>query len=78
MFFARDNNFYYITRQQFAPHVDMGSGTGAYVEFPAKASGNDCFTAFGRIRLVRHTVKLNYGWDPATTPGTSTLRPTPG
>ena len=64
MFFARDNNFYYITRQQFAPHVDMGSGTGAYVEFPAKASGNDCFTAFPGEYDWYDTVKLNYGWDP--------------
>ena len=46
MFFERDNNFYYITRQQFAPHIDLGSGADAYVEFPAKATGNDCFTAF--------------------------------
>ena len=47
MFFARDNNFYYITRQQFQPHeVDLGTGEDAYVEFPARASGDDCFTAF--------------------------------
>ncbi len=46
MFFSPGNNFYYITRQQFAPHVDMGHGEDAYVEFPAKASGNDCYDAF--------------------------------
>lgn len=64
MFFSPFNNFYYITRQQFAPHVDMGSGDGAYVEFPAKASGNDCFTAFPGVNDWYDTIKLNYGVDP--------------
>lgn len=64
MFFSPDNNFYYITRQLFAPHVDMGSGADAYVEFPAKASGNDCFTAFPGVNDWYDTVKLNYGYDP--------------
>lgn len=64
MFFAPNNNFYYITRQQFAPHVDMGHGAEAYVEFPAKASGNDCYTAFPGACDWYDTVKLNYGHDP--------------
>lgn len=64
MFFSPDNNFYYITRQLFAPHVDMGSGADAYIEFPAKASGNDCFTAFPGVNDWYDTVKLNYGYDP--------------
>lgn len=64
MFFARDNNFYYITRQQFAPAIDLGHGADAYVEFPAKASGNDCFTAFPGRNDWYDTVKLNYGVDP--------------
>lgn len=64
MFFSPDNNFYYITRQLFAPHIDMGSGADAYVEFPAKASGNDCFTAFPGVNDWYDTVKLNYGYDP--------------
>ncbi len=63
MFFAPHNNFYYLTRQQFAPSVDMGSGEDAYVEFPAKASGNDCFTAFPGVNDWYDTVKLNYGVD---------------
>ncbi|MDE6153760.1 MAG: alpha-amylase family protein [Muribaculaceae bacterium] len=66
MFFSPANNFYYITRQQFAPvDVDLGSGADAYVEFPAKASGNDCFTAFPGKYDWYETVKLNYGIDPA-------------
>ena len=64
MFFARDNNFYYITRQQFQPHeVDLGTGKDAYVEFPARASGDDCFTAFPGKYNWYDTVKLNYGHD---------------
>lgn len=64
MFFAADNNFYYITRQQFAPQgVDLGQGADAYVEFPARASGDDCFTAFPGKYNWYDTVKLNYGYD---------------
>lgn len=64
MFFSPTNNFYYITRQQFSPSIDLGHGDDAYVEFPAKASGNDCFTAFPGANDWYETVKLNYGWDP--------------
>lgn len=63
MFFTANNNFYYITRQQFSPHFDLGHGTDAYIEFPAKASGNDCFTAFPGKNDWYETVKLNYGVD---------------
>lgn len=62
-FFDRNNNFYYIPRQLFAPQIDLGSGEGAYVEFPAKASGNDCFSAFPGQYDWYDTVKLNYGVD---------------
>ncbi len=63
MGFSPENNFYYIPRQLFAPSVDMGTGKGAYVEFPAKATGNDCFTAFPGRNDWYDTVKLNYGVD---------------
>lgn len=63
MFFSPRNDFYYITRQQFSPSVDLGRGDDAYVEFPAKASGNDCFTAFPGKYDWYETVKLNYGVD---------------
>ena len=65
MFFSPQNNFYYITRQAFAPHVDMGRGEGEYREFPAKATGNDCYSAFPGVNDWYDTVKLNYGVDPA-------------
>ena len=64
-FFARDNNYYYITNQRFAPSFDIARpGTEPYVEFPAKATGNDCFTAFCGETDWYETVKLNYGFDP--------------
>lgn len=46
MFFRRDNNYYYIPRQKFSPSIFLGDGKDTYVEFPAKATGNDCFSAF--------------------------------
>lgn len=64
MFFSPANNFYYITRQKFSPEgVDLGEGKEAYVEFPARASGNDCFTAFPGKFDWYDTIKLNYGVD---------------
>lgn len=62
-FFDPNNNFYYIPHQLFAPHIDLGEGPDAYVEFPAKASGNDCFNPFPSQFDWYETVKLNYGVD---------------
>ena len=65
MFFDPNNNFYYITGQEFAPRdVDLGSGADAYREFPARATGNDCYTATPGRDDWYETVKLNYGIDP--------------
>lgn len=74
-FFDPNNNYYYITRQLFAPSFDLGSGKKAYVEFPAKATGNDCFSAFPGINDWYETVKLNYGRDPGD--GSSHFDPIP-
>ena len=64
MFFAPQNNFYYITRQLFAPsEVDLSANDMPYIEFPARASGDDCFTAFPTKYNWYDTVKLNYGYD---------------
>lgn len=75
MFFAPTNNFYYIPGHEFAPTVDMGQGPDAYHEFPAKASGNDCFTASPGKYDWYETAKLNYGIDPAN--GWRHFQPTP-
>lgn len=74
-FFQRDNNFYYIANQQFKPSVYLGEGDGEYVEFPAKATGNDCFNAFPSECDWYETVKLNYGIDYSN--GTSSFFPIP-
>lgn len=64
-FFSPDNNYYYIPNQKFAPHFSLHEeGDAEYIEFPAKATGNDCFTAFCGKNDWYETVKLNYGYDP--------------
>ncbi|MDE6806811.1 MAG: alpha-amylase, partial [Muribaculaceae bacterium] len=64
LFFGRNNNYYYITNQQFSPTFDIAAeGTEPYLEFPAKATGNDCFNAFCGVNDWYETVKLNYGHD---------------
>ncbi len=57
------NNFYYTPNQLFSPSVWLGEGANAYYEFPAKATGNDCFSAFPSVNDWYETVKLNYGVD---------------
>ncbi len=65
MFFSPHNNFYYITNEEFHPtDVDLGNGDNRYHEFPARATGNDCFTASPSRNDWYETVKLNYGIDP--------------
>lgn len=64
VFFTPDNNFYYIPRQRFSPSIPLGSGKDEYVEFPAKCTGNDCYTAYPSANDWYETVKLNYGYDP--------------
>ena len=62
--FAPNNNLYYIPRQQFMPHdVFLGEGKDTYIEFPARATGNDCFTAFPGRNDWYETIKINYGRD---------------
>ena len=63
MAFSPRNEFYYIPRQLFSPSINLGDGDDAYIEFPAKASGNDAFTAFPTANDWYETVKLNYGVD---------------
>lgn len=59
-FFAAQNNYYYLTNQKFQPQFNIGE----YNEFPAKATGNDAYTAFPGEYDWYETVKLNYGYDP--------------
>lgn len=62
-FFSPQNNYYYIPNQLFSPNISLDSPDGPYYEFPAKATGNDCFSAFCGEYDWYETVKLNYGRD---------------
>lgn len=55
--FSPLNNFYYIPEQKFSLDKDLQG----YEEFPAKVTGNDCFTAHPGLNDWYETVKLNYG-----------------
>ena len=61
--FARDNNFYYLPGQPFAPNIAVVDPEHPYSEMPARVSGNDCFTASPGQNDWYETVKLNYGID---------------
>ena len=54
--FSPLNNFYYIP-EPFTPQFN----TEGYTESPARATGNDCFTAHPSKDDWYETVKLNYG-----------------
>ena len=65
MFFSPSNNYLYIPNQKFMPEFPLDAeGPYPYEEFPAKATGNDCYTAFCGRNDWYETVKLNYGRDP--------------
>ncbi|MBO5406963.1 MAG: alpha-amylase [Bacteroidales bacterium] len=53
--FSQQNNFYYLPGEMFS--------MGTYNERPARATGNDCFTAHPTQNDWYETVKLNYGVD---------------
>jgi glycosidase len=58
--FSTQNNFYYMWG---APLTLEASNGGTYTEVPAKATGNDQFTATPTKNDWYETVKLNYGID---------------
>ena len=55
--FSPLNNYYYIPNEQLRPMFN----TEGYDEYPAKATGNDQFTAYPSEFDWYETVKLNYG-----------------
>lgn len=62
--FSAQNNFYYILNSKFSPSFPLTDEEGnEYVEKPAKATGNDCFTQWPNQNDWYETVKLNYGVD---------------
>ena len=77
--FSPMNNFYYCPGADFAPDIDLYHGCEEpYQEFPAKATGNDCFSNRPGRNDWYETVKLNYGVDYCDAGGVSThFYPTP-
>ena len=69
--FSADNNFYYFPSERFAPQFTLTD----YDEYPAKATGNDCFSPSPSRNDWYDTVKLNYGVDYAD--GSEHFDPTP-
>lgn len=66
--FSTSNNFYYCWGAPFAPQFDIehdsdGNSLAPYAEHPAKATGNDVFSASPGRNDWYETVKLNYGID---------------
>ena len=57
--FYQQNNFYYCPNRSLEPQFDAKD----YVEYPAKATGNDCFSPNPSVTDWYETVKLNYGVD---------------
>lgn len=55
--FSPLNNYYYMPNEQLRPMFN----TEGYDEYPAKATGNDQFTAYPTEFDWYETVKLNYG-----------------
>jgi glycosidase len=65
--FLPSNNFYYVPNQSFqvpnSINFPYTQGSKVYAEVPAKATGNDAFTAQPSITDWYETIKLNYGVD---------------
>ena len=55
--FSPLNNFYYLPNERFCMDKDLQG----YDEYPAKATGNDCFCSHPSENDWYETVKLNYG-----------------
>jgi glycosidase len=64
--FARDNNFYYLPNEKFRVPDEVNPPVRpdeVFDEIPAKATGNDVFSASPNINDWFETIKLNYGID---------------
>lgn len=71
--FSPQNNFYYLPGQR----LELSEfSDGIYDEYPAKVTGNDCFSAHPGKDDWYETVKLNYGVDYANG-GTKHFSPRP-
>lgn len=69
--FARDNNFYYIPSPLDMSGIRGVADGKSYEECPARATGNDVFSAKPSRNDWYETVKLNYGVDYCDASGRS-------
>lgn len=60
--FSPQNNFYYLPDEKFIS-PQLSTSDEPFFEFPAKVTGNDCFSASPSQNDWYETVKLNYGID---------------
>lgn len=56
-----ENDFFYYPGQGIKLPTEPPTGMEAYSEFPAKATGNNCFSPCPGINDWYETVKINYG-----------------
>ncbi|MBI9034019.1 MAG: alpha-amylase [Bacteroidales bacterium] len=68
--FDPDNNYYYlpwkefrIPREVYSRYAELIINSDPYIEYPARATGNDCFVHNPAFSDWYETVKLNYGVD---------------
>lgn len=60
--FSPNNNFYYLPGKQLEGDL-YDEAEGFYTEMPARATGNNCFSACPNRNDWYETIKLNYGVD---------------
>lgn len=60
--FDPDNNFYYL----LGTSLQLPNRSSSYLEEPARATGNDCWSAAPSANDWYETIKLNYGVDYRT------------
>ena len=56
-----ENDFYYYTGEKLTLPTPVPEGMEAYEEFPAMATGNNCYSPNPGINDWYETVKINYG-----------------
>ena len=55
-----ENDFFYYPDTPLRLPVEPAKGHEAFVEYPAKATGNNCFNAFPTVNDWYETIKINY------------------
>ena len=56
-----ENDFFYYPGQQLTLPTETPKGMDPYIEFPAMATGNNCYSPAPGINDWYETVKINYG-----------------